>query len=60
MEKTTWFEVYEFVNDDIMEGTRTLEVFYTLEEAEKYCEGHENRYIDEWQQDSKGCANRIF
>jgi len=55
-----WFEVYEFVDNDIMNGTKTLETFVTYEEAEKYCDGDSEKFIDEWEIKQGGIPMRVF
>ena len=52
--KNQWYEVYEIINNNIDEGTQTLESFDTLEEAEQYCVGKSNVYIDKWETDENG------
>jgi len=64
-EKVTWFEVFCFVDNDVINGTETKETFDTLQEAETYLEKHKEEgelYIDEWEinQDGTGIAKKIF
>lgn len=66
MTKTTWFEVYEFVDNDIINGTQTIEQFDSIEEADKFiseeqCKNNERKlFIDEWEmnEDGSGIAQR--
>lgn len=59
MEKTTWFEVYEFVDNDLIKGTRTIADFNTLAEAKKFIweqqfKNSKNLFIDEWIKNEDG------
>jgi hypothetical protein len=56
----TWYEVYEFVDGDIINGTQTLEVFDTRREAEEYCKDNPNQFIDHWKMGENGIPVRVF
>ena len=66
MTKTTWFEVYEFVDNDMINGTRTIADFPTIEEAKNFVweqqfkNAKRNLFIDEWKENVGGIAERVF
>lgn len=65
MNTERWFEVYEFVDNDLIKGTRTLMDCDTYKEAQSfvfdYCLRHEGKelFIDQWEMNN-GIAKRVF
>lgn len=62
MKTITWYEVFQFVDNDPMNGTQTIGEFATREEAEKFAEQNDGSYVDEWEcnADGSGIAKRIL
>jgi hypothetical protein len=68
MEKTNWFEVYEYVDNDMTNGTRTIADFPTIEEAKQFVweqqfnNSERKLLVDQWEmnEDGIGIAQRKF
>lgn len=62
MKTITWYEVFQFVDNDPMNGTQTIGLFDTMDEAERFADRNGGSYIDQWEgnADGSGIAKRIF
>lgn len=63
MTKTAnWFEVYQFIDNNLIMGTETIRNFPTIEDAKKFTDGNLNYFIDEWQgnDDGTGIPTRVL
>lgn len=62
MKTITWYEVFQFVDNNPINGTQTIGEFTTKDEAERFAEQNLGSYIDEWRgnADGSGIAKRIL
>lgn len=62
MQKTIWYEVYHYVDNDPINGTETLAEFSTISEALNFIGNNPNYYIDKWEcnEDGSGIGKRLI
>lgn len=57
--KTIWYEVYQYGNE-LTDGTQTIAIFDTIEEAKAFTENKSNVFIDRWEMAEGEIPKRIL